>query len=95
MTQMVCLKTLQIDIMTKGNRDEAFTEIQKGDTVYYFNERLQEHSGKAIMVGPMGWVCNVDGVTVVVNEGDNYAGHTPGKDREPDNFGHWMNKFKI
>ena len=78
-----------------SNRDEAFTEIQKGDTVYYFNAQLQEHSGKAIMVGPMGWVCNVDGVTVVVNEGDNYAGHTPGKDREPDNFGHWMNRFKI
>ena len=81
--------------MPKGDRDEAFSEIQKGDKVYYFNERLQEHSGKAIMVGPMGWVCNVDGVTVVVNEGDNYAGHTPGKDREPDNFGHWMNNFKI
>ena len=92
---MVCLKTLQIDIMTKGNRDEAFTEIQKGDTVYYFNERLQEHSGKAIMVGPAGWVISNDGVTVVVNEGDNYAGHTKGKDREPDNFGHWMNNFKI
>ena len=69
-----------------SNRDEAFTEIQKGDTVYYFNVRLQECSG---------WVISDDGVTVVVNEGDNYAGHTKGKDREPDNFGHWMNRFKI
>ena len=75
--------------------DELFDEIQKGDKVYYFNDRLQECSGKAIMVGPAGWVISDDGVTVVVNEGDNYAGHTKGKDREPDNFGHWMNKFKI
>ena len=74
--------------------DELFDEIQKGDTVYYFNDRLQECKGKAIMVGPMGWVISNDGVTVVVNEGDNYAGHTKGKDREPDNFGHWMNRFK-
>ena len=81
--------------MSKGNRDEAFLEIQKGDKVYYFNEQLQEHSGKAVMVGPDGWVVNNEGVTSVVQEGNNYAGHTPGKDREPDNFGHWMNKFKI
>ena len=47
------------------------------------------------MVGPDGWVVNDEGVTVVVNEGNNYAGHTESKDREPDNFGHWMNKFKI
>ena len=77
------------------NRDESFSEIQKGDKVYYFNEQLQEHSGKAIMVGPEGWVVNNNGITIVVQEGNNYAGHTPGKDREPDNFGHWMNKFKI
>ena len=81
--------------MSKGNRDEAYSEIQKGDKVYYFNAQLQEHSGKAIMVGPDGWVVNDEGVTVVVNEGNNYAGHTESKDREPDNFGHWMNKFKI
>ena len=78
-----------------SNRDEAFSEIQKGDTVYYFNTRLQEHSGKAVMVGPEGWVIDNEGTTVVVNEGNNYAGHTEGKDREPDNFGHWMNRFKI
>ena len=88
---MVCQKTLRIDIMTKGNRDEAFTEIQKGDTVYYFNERLQEHSGKAIMVGPAGWVISNDGVTIVVQEGNNYAGHTQGKNREDDHFGKWVN----
>ena len=81
--------------MSEGNRDEAFSEIQKGDKVYYINAQLQEHSGKAIMVGPDGWVVSDDGVTIVVNEGNNYAGHTPGKDREPDNFGHWMTGFKL
>ena len=81
--------------MPKGDRDEAFTEIQKGDTVYYFNAQLQEHSGTAVMVGPQGWVVSDEGVTVVVNEGNNYAGHTESKDREPDNFGHWFNRFKI
>ena len=95
MTQMGCQKTLRIDIMTEGNRDEAFLEIQKGDKVYYFNAQLQECSGNAIMVGPEGWVVNDEGVTVVVNEGNNYAGHTPGKERQPDNFGHWMNRFKV
>ena len=47
------------------------------------------------MVGPEGWVVSCENGPVVVQEGNNYAGHTPGKDREPDNFGHWMNKFKI
>ena len=78
--------------MSKGNRDESFTEIQKGDKVYYFNAQLQEHSGKAVMVGPGGWVVNDDGVTVVVNEGNNYAGHTEGKDREPDHLGAFLNR---
>jgi len=44
------------------------------------------------MIGPMGWVCDKgDGQPVVVNEGDNYLGHTPAKDRQPDHFGHFMN----
>ena len=77
--------------MSKGDRDEAFSEIQKGDTVYYFNAQLQEHSGKAVMVGPGGWVIDCEHGPVVVNEGDNYAGHTEGKDREDDHFGKWLN----
>ena len=81
--------------MSKGNRDESFLEIQKGDKVYYFNEQLQECSGKAIMVGPEGWVISNDGVTIVVQEGNNYAGHTPGKDREPDHFGKWLNNWSL
>jgi hypothetical protein len=77
--------------MSNGDRDEAFTEIQKGDKVYYFNAQLQEHSGNAIMVGPEGWVVNNEGVTIVVQEGNNYAGHTPGKDRKQDFLGMWLN----
>ena len=82
-------------LMSEGNRDESYSEIQKGDTVYYFNAQLQEHSGKAFLYGPAGWVIDNKGITVVVNEGDNYSAHEEGKDREPDNFGHWMNRFKI
>ena len=78
--------------MPKGDRDEAFSEIRKGDKVYYFNKQLQECSGKAIMVGPEGWVVNCEHGPVVVNEGNNYAGHTPGKGREPDHLGHFLNQ---
>ena len=77
--------------MSKGNRDEAFLEIQKGDKVYYFTKQLQEHSGKAIMRGPEGWVISCEHGPVVVNDCDNYAGHTEGKDREPDHFGAFLN----
>ena len=74
-----------------SNRDEAFSEIQKGDKVYYFNAQLQECSGTAIMVVPAGWVVSCEHGPVVVNEGDNYAGHTPGKDRKQDFLGMWLN----
>ena len=59
--------------------DELFDEIQKGDTVWYYNDRLQECKGTAVMVGPAGWVVNCDHGPVVVNEGDNYAGHSKAK----------------
>ena len=36
--------------------DELFDEIQKGDKVWYENEQGQTCNGKAVMVGPMGWV---------------------------------------
>ena len=81
--------------MSKGDRDEAFLEIQKGDKVYYFNKQLQECSGKAVMVGPDGWVISCEHGPVVVNEGNNYAGHTPGKNREGDDyFGKWLNGWR-
>ena len=36
--------------------DELFDEIQKGDRVWYENEQGQTCKGKAVMIGPMGWV---------------------------------------
>ena len=72
--------------------DELFDEIQKGDKVWYENPQGQTCKAKALMVGPMGWVCDKgDGQPIVVNEGANYLGHTPAEDREPDHFGHFMN----
>ena len=74
--------------------DELFDEIQKGDKVWYENQQGQIHSGKAVMVGPAGWVINIgDGRPQVVNEGHNYCGHTPAKGREPDHLGHFLNKI--
>ena len=76
------------------DRDEAFSEIRKGDKVFYFNAQLQECSGKAIMVGPDGWVISCEHGPVVVNEGNNYAGHIPSKgEREADHFGKWLNNW--
>ena len=50
--------------------DELFDEIQKGDTVWYENEQGQTHKGKAVMIGPMGWVLKTgNGQAKVVNEG--------------------------
>ena len=72
--------------------DECFSEIQVNDKVYYFNTKLQECSGKALMRGPAGWVVVIEGGdTVVVNEGDNYAGHTEGKKRVKDHLGEFLN----
>ena len=74
--------------------DELFDEIQKGDKVWYENDQGQTCKGKAVMVGPMGWVLNTGaGVPKVVNEGHNYCGHKPGKMRTPDHLGHFLNKF--
>ena len=73
--------------------DELFDEIQKGDKVWYENEQGQTCKGKAVMIGPMGWVLNTgNGQAKVVNEGYNYLGHKPTKGREPDHLGHFLNK---
>ena len=40
--------------------DEMFDEIQVNDKVYYFNTKLQECSGKALMRGPAGWVVVIE-----------------------------------
>ena len=55
--------------------DELFDEIQKGDQVWYENEQGQTCKGKAMLLGPMGWVLKVrNGQPKVVNEGYNYLG---------------------
>ena len=46
--------------------DECFSEIQVNDKVYYFNTKLQECSGKALMRGPAGWVVVIEGGDTVV-----------------------------
>jgi len=50
--------------------DELFDEIQKGDKVWYETAQGQVRSGKAVMIGPMGWVIDTGaGEPKVVNEG--------------------------
>ena len=50
--------------------DELFDEIQKGDKVYYENEQGQTCKGKAMLLGPMGWVLKItNGQPKVVNDG--------------------------
>ena len=75
--------------------DELFDEIQKGDKVWYCGDESDDTvygPAKAMMIGPMGWVCDKGGgQPIVINEGHNYLGHTEGKDRQPDHFGHFMN----
>ena len=45
------------------------------------------------MIGAMGWVLDTGaGEPKVVNEGYNYLGHKPAKDRTPDHLGHFLNK---
>src|SRR6056300_128872 len=75
--------------------DELFDEIQKGDKVWYCGQPDDDtvHGPvKALMIGPAGWVCDKgDGQPVVVNEGSNYLGHTPAKDKYY-LFGQYFNK---
>jgi len=48
--------------------------------------------GKAVMQGPAGWVIDIGGGRPqVVNDGYNYLGHTPAKNRQPDHLGEFLN----
>ena len=72
--------------------DELFDEIQKGDRVWYENEQGQTCKGKALMIGPAGWVLQLpNGQAQVVNEGYNYLGHTKMPGRTPDYLGQFLN----
>ena len=75
--------------------DELFDEIQKGDRVWYENEQGQTCKGKAVMIGPMGWVIDIGGGRPqVVNEGYNYLGHTKMPGRTPDYLGEFLNNTR-
>ena len=72
--------------------DEMFDEIQKGDKVWYKNQQGQVCKGKAVMVGPAGWVLDCAHGSQVVGHNTNYAGHKHSKGRrEDDHFGKWLN----
>ena len=72
--------------------DELFDEIQKGDRVWYKNNVDQVCKAKAVMQGPMGWVCDRgNGQPVIINEDYNYLGHSKGKNRQPDHLGEFLN----
>tara|TARA_B100000424_G_scaffold269029_1_gene265072 strand:+ start:505 stop:747 length:243 start_codon:yes stop_codon:yes gene_type:complete len=72
-------------------QDEMFEEIQIGDRVWYETPQGQQASGKAKIRGPEGWVLDTENGAKVVNDGYNYLGHTPAKNRKPDHFGNWLN----
>ena len=73
--------------------DELFDEIRKGDKVWYKNQQGQVCKGKAVMVGPAGWVISCDHGPQVVGEGHNYLGHKPAKGkRDDDYFGKFLNQ---
>ncbi len=72
--------------------DELFDEIQKGDRVWYENQQGQTCMGRAMLLGPAGWVLKTKTGVQVVNEGHNYLGHTPRPGRTPDHLGHFLNK---
>ena len=72
--------------------DELFDEIQKGDKVWYKNSHGQICTGKAMLLGPAGWVLKTANSPQVVNEGYNYLGHTPAKNRVPDHLGQFLNR---
>ena len=71
--------------------DELFDEIQKGDRVWYKNNVGQVCKGRAMLRGPEGWVLKTEnGLPKVVNDGYNYLGHTPAKNRQPDHLGAFL-----
>ena len=38
-----------------------YSDIQKGDTVYFSTPHTAQMKGKAVMLGPAGWVVNAGG----------------------------------
>ena len=71
-------------------QDETFSEIQIGDIVWYETPQGQQANGKAKIRGPEGWVLDTVHGVKVVNDGYNYLGHTPAKNRKPDHLGEFL-----
>lgn len=72
--------------------DECYSEIRKGDKVYYKNKQGQIHRGIATLYGPAGWVLDCDHGAQVVQDPGNYCGHTKDKNGErlDDHLGKWL-----
>ena len=72
--------------------DEMYSEIQKGDMVWFRDSSGAIGKGRTVMRGPAGWVVKsqVRGMPQVVQEDHNYLGHTPAKERELDHFGDFL-----
>ena len=71
--------------------DETFSEIQVGDKVWYETPKGQRLNGTAKFRGPEGWaVLNENEYISIVNDGYNYLGHTPAKNRKPDHLGEFL-----
>ena len=71
-------------------QDETFSEIQIGDIVWYETPQGLQANGKAKIRGPNGWVLDTVHGVKVVNDGYNYLGHTPAKNRKPDHLGEFL-----
>ena len=71
-------------------QDETFSEIQIGDIVWYETPQGLQANGKAKIRGPEGWVLDTVHGVEVVNDGYNYLGHTPAKNRKPDHLGEFL-----
>ena len=71
-----------------------YNDIQKGDTVYFSTPHTAQMKGKAVMLGPAGWVVNAGGkhgTPKVVSE-KNYIKHNKGRNRKPDHLGEWLSQ---
>ena len=69
-----------------------FKDIQIGDTVYFSTPHSKELKGKAVMLGPIGWVVNMGGrhgMPSVVTE-RNFIRFRKGKNRRPDNLSKYL-----
>ena len=70
----------------------TWLEQQLASSTLDENQQGQTCMGRAMLLGPAGWVLKTKSGVQVVNEGHNYLGHTPRPGRTPDHLGHFLNK---